>query len=162
MRAAFGRLALCQLVLAVVGGCSVIAPTPQAVTNLPAFGNADRALATFDPTELAKRLAGGPACIASGGGGAGIGDIAQREWVLTCPRIDDDRTIYFLLTDAIDAELRRIATVPRRGGSLGNAQEPASDVWALRGNAYVGFVHARLVNGNGDLSIFVSIDLVAP
>ena len=162
MRTAVRRLALCQLVLVVAGGCSIIAPTTQPVTRRPTLGNADLALAKFDPTELAKRLAGGPACLASGGGGAGTEETSQREWELTCPRIDDDRTIYFLLTDAIDAELHRIATVPHRGGTLGNAQESASDVWAIRGNAYVGFVHARLVNGNANLSIFVSIDLVAP
>lgn len=162
MRTALSRLALCQLVLVVAGACSVITPTPQPVTSRPALGNADRALATFDPAALAKRLAGGPACLASGGGGSGSGVTLHRDWVLTCPRINDDRTIYFLLTDAIEAELRGIATVTDRGGELGNAQEPASTIWDVRGNAYVGFVHALLVNGNGNLSIFVNVDLVAP
>jgi hypothetical protein len=162
MRPALHRLALCQLVLAVAGGCSVIAPTPQPETNPPVFGNADRALEKFDPTELAKRLQGGPACRDSPGGSTGSDVAFHRDWILTCPRIGDDRTNYFLLTDAIDAELRRIATVPGRGGQLGNAQEPASTVWDIKGNAYVGSARALLVNGNVNMSIFINLDLLVP
>jgi hypothetical protein len=34
-------------------------------------------------------------------------------------------------------------------------------VWDVRGNAYVGSMRALGVNGNGNLSVFVSLDLAA-
>ena len=81
---------------------------------------------------------------------------------MTCPRLGDDRNIYFLIVDAIDAELQKIATTPGHASQLGEAQDPLSSVWDVRGNAYVGSMRALGVNGNGNLSVFVSLDLAVP
>lgn len=172
MRAVLRGVALGLVVpalAAVAGACSLTAPTPQPVepvANSPVFGDADRALERFDPTELIKQVKGGQTCrgdARGGGGGGGSGpDTFHRAWVLTCPRIGDDRTVYFLLTDAIDAELRRIATVPGSSHEFGNTPEPLNAVWDIRGNAYLGSMRSLGVNGNGNLSIFLSLDLVAP
>lgn len=172
MRAVLRGVALGLLVpalAAAAGACSLITPTPQSVepvANGPLFGDADRALTRFDPTELLKQVKGGQGCRAAGGGtdaGGGSGpDTFHRAWVLTCPRIGDDRTIYFLLSDAIEGELQRIATVPGSSHEWGNVPDPLSTVWDIQGNAYLGSMRSLGVNGNGTLSIFLSLDLVAP
>jgi hypothetical protein len=169
MRAVLRGVALGLLVPAVAAvavACSLTTPTPPPVANQRAFGDADRALTRFDPTELLKQVTGGQGCRGAGGGtdaGGGSGpDTFHRAWVLTCPRIGDDRTIYFLLSDAIEAELQRIATVPGSSHEFGNTPDPLNAVWDIQGNAYLGSMRSLGVNGNGNISIFLSLDLVAP
>lgn len=156
---------LVPTVAAIAGACSLTVPNPQPVepvSHRPALGDADRALAQFDPTELIKQLKEGQTCRGEGGGSSGTDDTLHRDWVLTCPRVGDDRTIYFLVADAIEAELNQIATVPGSGAKLGDVPNPLSNVWDIRGNAYLGSMRALGVNGNGSISIFVSLDLIVP
>ena len=155
-------------VAVIAGACSPAVstlppvPTPAPVAQRPVLTDRDRGLARFDPAESIKGVAGGQACRVEGGGGGGDGETFHSESVVICPRAGDDRTIYFLLVDAIEADLRRIGTVPGRGQSLGVVPEPLSTVWDVRGDAYRGSVRALGVNGLGNISIFVSMDLVVP
>jgi hypothetical protein len=151
-----------------VGACSILEPspsspsTPNPVARRPAFGDADRALRQLDVSALTEPLDGGKACRRDDGGGSSSDDTFHREWIVTCPRLGDDRNIYFLIVDAIDAELRKVATTPGHASQLGDAQDPLSTLWDVRGNAYVGSMRALGVNGNGNLSVFVSLDLAVP
>ncbi len=166
------RSALLSVLVSVVafsvGGCSILEPspsspsTPNPVAKRPALGDADRALRQLDVSALTESLDGGRACRRDDGGGSGSDDTFHREWIVTCPRVGNDRNIYFLIVDAIDGELQKIATTPGHASQLGEAQDPLSSLWDVRGNAYVGSIRALGVNGNGNLSVFVSLDLAVP
>ena len=162
-----GRVLLGSLMLAVaatIGACAAPAPTvvvaPAPVRS--SLGDSDRALARFDAEVLLRGVKGGNGCQAEGGGGGGSDDNVHRDWLFTCPRPGADRTVYFLLSEAIEAELKRIATVPAQSKSIRDVPDPLSSVWQIRGEAYRGTVRALGVNGNGTLLIFVDLDLAAP
>ena len=81
---------------------------------------------------------------------------------MTCPRVGGDRTIYFELEDAIEAELGRIATVEGKSAGSGDAPDPISATLDVRGNAYLGTVRILGVNGNANITTFVDVDLAIP
>jgi hypothetical protein len=151
--------------ICVMAACAVPVPTPPS-TPLPVAqapkGLADQALDQFDLASILASVDPGAVCQLGGGGGGGTEERVHRSWTVICPRPGRDRTIYFDLRDAIQAELIRIATVEGSSGDSGDATQPISTVWAIRGNAYIGTVRVLGVNGPADITTFVDLDAAIP
>src|SRR3954469_22780256 len=108
------------------GGCDRLRPDipalPQGADEtpavaladpLPTFGPGDVALNQFDPEVVIRDVPGRAACttrlLADGST-----DVTRHvTWLVTCRRAGQDRTIYFDIGDAIEADLRENATIPK-------------------------------------------------
>ena len=155
-----------------IAGCGTVLPsqpTPPPTPGPPAVpapppGPVDLRLFGIDPFRVLRSVEGGPACRQGTLVGGRVGD--DRFHALsdyTCPRLGDDRNVYFLFVDAYEAALRDAgAEVPGRGTVSGDASQPMSTDWDVRGNARFGTARVIGENGPGTLRLFVSLDLLAP
>ncbi len=142
--------------------CAASAPPSVQPVGHAVKGPADIALDRFDLAAILKTVDGGSACHLEGGGRSGSSDRVHIAWTVTCPRPGGDRTVYFQLADAIEAELGKIATIDGKTGATGDAAAPISTVMGVRGNAYIGSVQILGVNGVANMTTFVDIDLAIP
>ena len=156
----------------VLAGCGTLLPsqpTPPPAPGppfvpAPTPGPADLALQGIDALGILRSVEGGAGCregtlVGSHGGG----DRFHMLQDFTCPRLGNDRNVYFLFVDAYEAALRDIgATVGGRGGESGDANQPIATDWNVRGNASLGTARVIGENGPGTLRLFVSLDLLAP
>jgi hypothetical protein len=161
MRGGMRRLAPLVLISLLTACAAPASPSVQGVGHA-AKGPADVALERFDLAAILKTIDGRSVCRLEGGGSSGTSDRVHIAWTVTCPRPGSDRTVYFQLTDAIEAELGRIATINGQTGEGGDAAAPISTVLGVRGNAYIGSVRVLGVNGVANITTFVDIDLAIP
>lgn len=159
------------MALAIVGCGTVLPsqPTPPPapgppVVPAPPPGPVDLRLFAIDPFQVLRSVEGGAACRQGtlvGGHGGDERFHALSDY--TCPRLGDDRTVYFLFVDAYEAALREAgAELPGRGSESGDANQPIATDWDVRGNARVGTARVIGENGPGTLRLYVSLDLLAP
>lgn len=160
------------LVTVALAGCGALPglpttppPADGAAQPRPNLGPVDRALEDTDLFSILRGVEGGAACRDGGtlpgshGGGGRFHTI--RDFV--CVRVDDDRTVFFLFTDALAAALEPTgATLPGSGGTWNDTRNPLTMDWDVRGDAYVGTARVLAVNGPGTLMLFVSLDLSVP
>ena len=153
-------------VISVVMACGIEAPTTPPTTPIPVArvpkGPADDALDRFDLAEIIASVDPGAVCQLDDRGGGGNEERTHRSWTVVCPRPGRDRTIYFELSDAIQAKLKSIATINGSSGESGDASQPITTTWAIRGNAYIGSVRVLGVNGPADITTFIDLDLAIP
>ena len=136
-------------------------PAPVVFEPDPPPGAADKALQALDPEVVLRSVAGGRQCRSGSLIGSHNNYHMVRDYV--CPRAGDDRTVYFLFTEAWEAALLGTgATSIGGGGGLSDASEPIVHDWALAGETMVGTSRVLGVNGPGTLTLFVSLDLVVP
>jgi hypothetical protein len=93
--------------------------------------------------------------------GSGPSTTVRHEWIIVCARPGDDRTLYFLLSEAVDTSLQRLTTAQIGSTSEwpNNAQDPITTDWTVKGGGYLGKIRLVGTNGAGTLSIAVSLDL---
>ncbi len=150
-----------------IAACSLLpgataSPGPVvAVRPNPPPGPVDKALQTLDPEAVLRSVPGGRMCRS----GTLVGSHGSYHMVrdYTCPRAGDDRTVYFLFTEAWEAALLGTGATSSSGGSaMGEASEPIAADWSLRGETMTGTSRVLGVNGPGTLTLYVSLDLVTP
>lgn len=155
-----------MLLALLLAGCGTTlpsrAPTPAVpVAPAPSPGPIDLALTRIDPLQVLRSVPGGAACRA----GTLVGSHGSFHALsdFTCPRVGDDRNVYFLFADAYEAALRDAgATLGGSGGVTGDAGQPIAKDWTVRGDAWVGTARVIGENGPGTLRLLVSLDLLAP
>jgi hypothetical protein len=116
----------------------------------------------FDPEVVIRDVPGREACATRRLGGGSSDTTRHMTWLVTCRRVGQDRTIYFDIADAIEAEIRRNATIPQAGGVQGGPGEPLADFWSFRANAVAGTIDMTSIDAVGSLSIIVTLDLSIP
>ena len=151
----------------VIAACSLLpSPTlPPAPVVFeppkPPPGPADRALMALDPEAVLRSVPGGRQCRPGTLVGSNGSYHMIRDYV--CPRAGDDRTVYFLFTEAWGPALTGTgATSSGGGGMSGDASQPITTDWNLRGETMTGLSRVLGVNGPGTLTLYVSIDLATP
>jgi hypothetical protein len=167
MRGSLGVLASAALAVMALAACSLLpAPTatPGPVVVVPPGrppGPADTALQGLDPEEVLRSVAGGDACRPGTLIGSHSAYHMLRDYV--CPRIGDDRNVYFLFAEAWEASLKETgARMGGGGGAMGALDDPVTQDWTLAGETMAGTSRVLGVNGPGKLTLYVSLDLVTP
>jgi hypothetical protein len=161
------RASAILLLAAVLGGCSAAptdAPTPIAtVADVRLHPVARAILAEFDPGDLVSRQSGGAACRSHPMGTDQVGGGIRMLTTIRCPHEAGDRTIAFLLADAIQPELERLGVALREGGGTREADNPADVVlsWSWGGTSPGLGVTAQevVVDAGAELVIVVTTDL---
>lgn len=155
-----------------IAGCGTVLPSqptpppPPGPPFVPAPtpGPVDLRLFGIDPFQVLRSVEGGAACrqgTLAGGHGSDGGFHALSDF--TCPRLGNDRNVYFLFVDAYEAALRDAGVeLPGRGSESGDASQPIATDWTVRGDARIGTARVIGENGPGTLRLFVSLDLLAP
>jgi hypothetical protein len=166
MRAAAGLLAAMTLAGSVAAACSLLPgppPTPAppvVVAPVPSPGPTDTALMRLDPETVLRSVPGGAACRP----GTLVGSHGDYHLLrsFVCPRVGDDRTVYFTFADAWESALVGTGgAAGSGGGEWGGPTDPLANDWVLDGETRTGTSRVLGVNGPGTLTLFVSLDLTA-
>ena len=139
-------------------------PPPQTVAppvvrvEAPTPGPVDEALMRIDPMTVLKSVDQTRACRK----GTFLGNDVSYHMLhdLTCPRFGDDRTLGFLFTDAFEAAITATgATISGSTGRADGPQDPAMTEWDIEGDALAGKARVVLVDGPGNVTMLVTMDL---
>jgi hypothetical protein len=80
-------------------------------------------------------------------------------WAIGCRHASGDRTVYFLLADAIKADLERRGVAELSShGSTNDASGPLENEWLLAGNGVAVFARIIAFDDGSMLSMAVTID----
>ncbi len=171
MRRRIRLVAACLVVAAlVVCGCesAVTKPSPSLAATpvrvdvpIPSPDLRRNPLAAFDPLALAQAVPGGSPCrtLAPINPNSVYGTDRHSSWAIGCPHASGDRTIYFLLADAIKATLEHGGvTVLSSHGTTNDAPGPLENDWLLVGNGVVAFARIIAFDDGSMLSMAVTLD----
>jgi len=159
------------LVLAVVLGACTAAPKPEpeptvAPERNPLENPVGRVMAAeFAPAALIAALPGGAACrghpLPPDSGSSEV----RLVTTIRCPHEAGDRTIAFLLAEAVDPELARLGLTVRHRSGVTEADDPADVVlgWTWYGTSpgLRATVQIVVVDARGELVFVVTTDLAA-
>jgi hypothetical protein len=173
MGAMRARIALPLVLTIVLGACAAAptpTPTPQA-TPPPAERNplenaVGRAMAAeFAPNRLIATLPGGAACRSHAQPGSeGNGEV-RLVTTIRCREAPGDRTIAFLLAEAIEPELARLGLTVRHSSALQEADDPTDVVlrWTWFGTSpgLRATVELVVVDASGELVFVVTTNMAA-
>ncbi|HYO42721.1 MAG TPA: hypothetical protein VES19_05925 [Candidatus Limnocylindrales bacterium] len=154
-----------------LGGCGLVGPSVVALPAaggpadaVPPPGPVDTRLLALDPNAILQSVDGGKACrqgLLQGARGSDEGQLLLFDF--TCPRAGQDRNVYFLFAEALEAALKETgAEIPSAGSAVGDGDAPLVTDWFLRGQTRVGVARVLGENEPGILRLFVSIDIFAP